>query len=226
MSRLPLDRLPLDKLPLDRADLDKLTAKARAGIQVAGALTSAGRALLPGLVRSGPKLIESAIGGAAHLVATTAHRLRSGDAYAPPLGEHQISEVEDDRDAALPRTGGPSAGARRGKATPTATPRQPRSARQEPRRAAVEKAVLRVADHTEAGEVLAHADLPLKDYDHLTLGSLRGRLRSLDVAALVQLRSYERVHANRLPVITSLENRIAKLQADEADSGTPKLARG
>ena len=59
--------------------------------------------------------------------------------------------------------------------------------------------------------VLEHGDLPLPGYDHLTLGSLRGRLRALDVVQLVQLRDYEKSHANRLPVVTMLDNRIAKL---------------
>lgn len=62
-----------------------------------------------------------------------------------------------------------------------------------------------------AAPVLAHGDLPLPDYDHLTLGSLRGRLRALDVVQLVSLRDYEKSHANRLPVVTMLDNRIAKL---------------
>ena len=67
------------------------------------------------------------------------------------------------------------------------------------------------AGNTGAPPVLEHGDLPLPGYDHLTLGSLRGRLRALDVVQLVQLRDYERSHANRLPVVTMLDNRIAKL---------------
>ena len=67
---------------------------------------------------------------------------------------------------------------------------------------------------TIGGEVLSHDDLPLPDYDHLTLGSLRGRMRSLDVPQLVQVRDYEKAHANRLPIVTMLDNRIAKLATD------------
>jgi hypothetical protein len=59
------------------------------------------------------------------------------------------------------------------------------------------------------------ADLPLPDYDHMTLGSLRGRLRSLDVDQLVALRAYEKSKADRLPVVTMLDNRIAKLAAGD-----------
>lgn len=80
-----------------------------------------------------------------------------------------------------------------------------------------------VADAAEAavqagaGEVdgadLGPADLPIADYDHLTLGSLRGRMIRLDVDQLVLLRAYEQAHADRLQVVTMLENRIAKLRA-------------
>lgn len=61
------------------------------------------------------------------------------------------------------------------------------------------------------GATLTHDQLPLDDYDHLTLGSLRARLPKLDLVGLTQLRDYERVHANRLPVLTMLDNRIAKV---------------
>jgi hypothetical protein len=64
------------------------------------------------------------------------------------------------------------------------------------------------------GAELAHADLPLADFDHLTVPQLRGRLRTLELAELVQLRDYEQAHAHRLPVLTLLDNRVAKLLAD------------
>ena len=63
-------------------------------------------------------------------------------------------------------------------------------------------------------EVPTHDNLPLPDYDHLTLGSLRGRMRSLDLPQLVAVREYEKAHADRLPIVTMLDNRIAKLASD------------
>ncbi|MFN2539175.1 MAG: hypothetical protein ABR549_13650 [Mycobacteriales bacterium] len=71
------------------------------------------------------------------------------------------------------------------------------------------------------GEPPARGELPLPDYDHMTLGSLRGRLRSLSVEELIAVRDYEKAHADRLPVITLLENRIAKLAlgSDEPSPG-------
>jgi hypothetical protein len=70
-----------------------------------------------------------------------------------------------------------------------------------------------LTEDVKPGATLSHDELPLEDYDHLTLGSLRARLAKLDLTALVQLRDYERVHANRLNVLTMLDNRIAKVTA-------------
>jgi hypothetical protein len=87
----------------------------------------------------------------------------------------------------------------------------------------VVETVEQVAARTGSGQVLEHDQLPLPDYDHMTLGSLRGRLRSLTVDQLVQLRDYEKGHADRLPVVTMLDNRIAKLASDSSEqpSGVP-----
>lgn len=71
------------------------------------------------------------------------------------------------------------------------------------------------------GPVVAHEDLPLPDYDHLTLGSLRGRMRSLDLPQLVAVRAYEKAHADRLPIVTMLDNRIAKLASDPTAALSP-----
>lgn len=76
---------------------------------------------------------------------------------------------------------------------------------------------------TESGAALEHDELPLEDYDHLTLGSLRARIRGLDLPELVQLREYEQAHANRLQVLKSFDTRIAKLSADsgKGDGSAP-----
>jgi len=62
-----------------------------------------------------------------------------------------------------------------------------------------------------SGALLAHDELPLPDYDHLTLGSLRARMRGLDAIALRQLLEYEQAHADRLSVVRMLENRLSKV---------------
>jgi hypothetical protein len=60
-------------------------------------------------------------------------------------------------------------------------------------------------------------DLPIADFDSVTIPSLRSRLRSLSVADLAVLREYEQAHAHRLPVLTMLDNRLAKLAAAAKD---------
>ena len=54
-------------------------------------------------------------------------------------------------------------------------------------------------------------ELPIPDFDNISIGSLRARLRSLSLEQLVVLREWEQAHAKRLQVITTLDNRIAKL---------------
>jgi hypothetical protein len=82
--------------------------------------------------------------------------------------------------------------------------------------AEVEQIVEKVADQLEISEPDNRADLPIPDFDNITLGSLRARLRSLSLEQLVTLREWEQAHAHRLPVVTALDNRIAKLGAAEA----------
>jgi hypothetical protein len=63
-----------------------------------------------------------------------------------------------------------------------------------------------------APPVAVEASLPLANYDQLSLASLRGRLRSLDVTQLRQLISYEQEHAARADVLAMFERRITKLE--------------
>ena len=93
--------------------------------------------------------------------------------------------------------------------------------------AATQDVVETVEEAVEASPVpaeTAHEDLPLADYDHMTLGALRGRMRSLTVDQLVQVRQYEKAHGDRLPIVTMLDNRIAKLATDAA--ATPSAGGG
>jgi hypothetical protein len=62
-------------------------------------------------------------------------------------------------------------------------------------------------------------DLPIPDYDHLQVGSLTSRIRTLDAEALTTLLSYERAHANRFQVVTVMESRLANLRAGAQPSG-------
>jgi hypothetical protein len=65
----------------------------------------------------------------------------------------------------------------------------------------------------------ARDDLPLPDYDHLQVGSLTSRIRTLGQGDLQTLLSYERSHANRIQVVAAMENRMTSLKAGAQPSG-------
>jgi hypothetical protein len=75
----------------------------------------------------------------------------------------------------------------------------------------VTDAVAHVADPLDTPRTLPE---PLEGYDGMTLGALRGRLRSLTPEDLERTLQYERAHAHRIPVVTLLEHRLAKLAAE------------
>ncbi len=64
-----------------------------------------------------------------------------------------------------------------------------------------------------------HDELPIPDYDHLPVEGLASRIRTLDAAGLETLLEYERAHADRLQVVTIMENRLADLQSGSQPSG-------
>jgi hypothetical protein len=75
---------------------------------------------------------------------------------------------------------------------------------------------------TVAAEVPAVAEpsgeLPLANYDELSVASLRARLRNLSNGDLNQLMAYEQAHLNRPEVIKMFQNRLIKMT-----TGMPKL---
>jgi len=67
-----------------------------------------------------------------------------------------------------------------------------------------------------------HDELPLPDYDHLPLGSLVQRIRTLDAEGLTALLAYEQQHGNRLPVVEVLQARMQELESGtEPSPGSP-----
>ncbi|MFI5673463.1 hypothetical protein [Streptomyces cellulosae] len=68
--------------------------------------------------------------------------------------------------------------------------------------------------------------LPLPDYDHLPIGGLESRVRSLTASEVEELLAYERTHADRLPVTELLTARLEQLEAGaEPTSGDPGALR-
>jgi hypothetical protein len=70
-------------------------------------------------------------------------------------------------------------------------------------------------------------DLPIPDYDHLQVGGLSSRIRSLGAEELQTLIGYERSHANRFQVVTIMENRLSSLKSGaEPSGGDPAATAG
>jgi hypothetical protein len=57
------------------------------------------------------------------------------------------------------------------------------------------------------------SDLPIPDYDHLPLGDLTGRVRSLDAGQLDALIAHEEEHGARAPVLQVMRARREQLDA-------------
>jgi hypothetical protein len=68
--------------------------------------------------------------------------------------------------------------------------------------------------------------LPLEDYDHLPVGSLISRIRTLDSAGLQTLLDYEKGHANRIQVVSAMQNRLSGLRDGAQPSGGDPAATG
>jgi hypothetical protein len=79
--------------------------------------------------------------------------------------------------------------------------------------AAAEAPEAPAAAEVPAAPAAPAAELPLPNYDELSVASLRARLRTLTSAQVAELAEYERAHASRTEVITMFERRIAKLEA-------------
>lgn len=62
-------------------------------------------------------------------------------------------------------------------------------------------------------------DLPIPDYDQLSLGDLRHRIRSLDRDELSRVLDHEREHGDRAPVLQVLTARLAELDEGAEPSG-------
>jgi hypothetical protein len=71
-----------------------------------------------------------------------------------------------------------------------------------------------------------HDTLPLPDYDHLPVGSLTSRIRTLDADGLQTLLSYEQSHANRVQVVQAMTHRLDELRSGAQPSGgSPEAAQ-
>jgi hypothetical protein len=108
-------------------------------------------------------------------------------------------------------------------AEPQAAPAKTTAAKTTAPKAAKTTAPKTVAAKTTAAKTAtpateASVDLPLANYDTLTVASLRARLRTLSVPQLRILLDYEKAHQERGEVTGMFERRIAKIVAGETTS--------
>jgi hypothetical protein len=61
--------------------------------------------------------------------------------------------------------------------------------------------------------------LPIPDYDHLPLGSLESRIRTLDRSGLEALLTFESKHGDRAPVMNLFRQRLQQLDHGAKPSG-------
>lgn len=206
-------------------------------LAVSGALSTMDglRTSYDDLAQRGERLLASLRGEAVDVAAEAVEDLQDVVADLPPAApfataRDTAAELLDDAADALDDGPAPEAPTAAAEAATPSTPATP--AAEAPKSAPTPKAVepdttrvdtaatasvVEVVEQAVAevgGAPLEHDELPLPDYDHMTLGSLRGRLRALSIDQLVQIRTYEKAHADRLPIVTMLDNRIAKLSTD------------
>ena len=128
------------------------------------------------------------------------------------------------RPAPAPAKPIPATPATAAKAAAPAKPTPPAEAVAAGAPGAVTDKVEQITEKLHVEEPQSRDELPIPDFDNVSLGSLRARLRSLSVEDLVRLREWEQAHANRLPVVTLLDNRIAKVSADKPGDTTGSTA--
>lgn len=105
-----------------------------------------------------------------------------------------------------------------GRLLPAPTPSHVPRAEEEAERIAADarEADAATARQLDLTEPTDRSSLPIADFDSVSLGSLRARLRSLSLQDLATLRGWEKAHGRRAPVLTLLDNRIARVTAAEA----------
>ena len=70
---------------------------------------------------------------------------------------------------------------------------------------------------------MTHHELPIPDYDHLPVGSIESRIRTLGERGVRELYDHERAHANRPLVVKILQRRLVALDTGKAQpsGGSP-----
>ena len=141
-------------------------------------------------------------------------------AKAPAAGDSGHVKVVDTEETVAPGTAAPeTTAAPESVAGPEAVAPETVTPEAAPQAVAAEAPAAEAAvAETAAPAAEASDELPLANYDTLTVASLRARLRTLTVPQLRILVDYEKAHQGREEVTGMFERRIAKIVAGETAS--------
>jgi hypothetical protein len=140
-------------------------------------------------------------------------------AKAPAAGDSGHVKVVDTEETVAPETAAPeTAAAPESVAGPEAVAPETVTPEAAPQAVAAEAPAAAAVAETAAPAAEASDELPLANYDTLTVASLRARLRTLSVPQLRILVDYEKAHQGREEVTGMFERRIAKIVAGETAS--------
>jgi hypothetical protein len=129
------------------------------------------------------------------------------------VAETAVAETETDKaEAAAPETAVAETAAPETAVAETAAPETAVAETAAPETAVAEETPA-AADTKDAAASVGAADLPLADYDTLTIAQVRARLRNLTVLQLERLVEFEKANAGRADYVTAFENRIAKVKS-------------
>ena len=207
-ARERYDQLALHGRDVLAARVSSAPDQAAAGLDQAAALAAraAGRMAdlagdrVPGVAPVADEVADR-VAGAAQEVAEVAGRAADRVDGLGPTGDELAARAADARLERMEREPDGSGTTRAEERTPIG--------RTEP--VELSDDVLEEVAQLPSGAELGTSELPLPNFDHLTVPQLRDRLRTLTLVELVQLRDYEVAHGNRAPVLTLLDNRIGKL---------------
>jgi hypothetical protein len=139
------------------------------------------------------------------------------------VAETAVAETETDKaEAAAPETAVAETAAPETAVAETAAPETAVAETAAPETAVAETAAPETAvaeetpaaaDTKDAAASVGAADLPLADYDTLTIAQVRARLRNLTVLQLERLVEFEKANAGRADYVAAFENRIAKVKS-------------
>jgi hypothetical protein len=135
---------------------------------------------------------------------------------APPAATPEPAAAA--RATAAPEAAAPEAAAPEAASTAPVAPAASAAAAPAAARATAAPAEAAAPTAAPAGPAAALAadDLPIPNYDELSVPSLRARMRILNAAQLQVLIDYESSHAGRAAVLAMFERRIAKVDGGEA----------